>query len=255
MDIDEISKRLKQLPLQVAKLTPCNEKPNAPWDSFFGGNAYWPKNQAYPLSANGQPMTMIAQINCSELKGLEHYPNQGLLQFFIANDDMYGLNFDAPFEESYKNTSGHQVIYHPAFQKNSDDWEVAKAPRKKEYSPISGCYALTIDIQNESLSPTDYRFDTWVVDPMSLSDEVSDWLYDNHLVEGSKLGGYAHFTQEDPRRYANDKEWLLLFQLDSSNDPNIDILWGDCGVGSFFIKADDLDNLDFTRICYSWDCC
>ncbi len=68
---------------------------------------------------------------------------------------------------------------------------------------------------------------------------------------GHKLGGYPFFTQEDPRPRADD--YLLLFQMDSDGDA--DILWGDCGVGNFFIREQDLKNRDFSRVLYSWDCC
>lgn len=255
LGINDISQLLQQHPLQTAKLTPLNQQPQHPWDSFFGGHAYWPNNKGYPLTADGQPMTLIAQINCNDLIGLNGFPNHGLLQFFIANDDMYGLNFDTPFEQSYKNTTGHRVVFHPSFNKNTDEWHVKTFKTTEDFSPISGCYALSVSTVNETPSPTDHRFDQLVIDPMSLSDDVSDWLYDNHRSEGSKIGGYANFTQDDPRRYTKDSGWLLLFQLDSSTYQDINIMWGDCGVGNFFIKPEDLAKLDFSQVCYSWDCC
>ena len=44
---------------------------------------------------------------------------------------------------------------------------------------------------------------------------------------------------------------ILLFQLDTVED----IMWGDSGVGNFFIREEDLKNRDFTRVLYNWDCC
>jgi len=31
-------------------------------------------------------------------------------------------------------------------------------------------------------------------------------------------------------------------------------MWGDCGVGNFFINIEDLKNLDFSDVLYNWDC-
>ena len=44
--------------------------------------------------------------------------------------------------------------------------------------------------------------------------------------------------------------------MDSDMEGKLDyVLWGDCGVGNFFINRRDLENLDFSRILYTWDCC
>ena len=44
---------------------------------------------------------------------------------------------------------------------------------------------------------------------------------------------------------------FLLFQLDSDSDK---VLWGDVGIGNFFINTEKLKNLDFTDVLYNWDC-
>ena len=33
------------------------------------------------------------------------------------------------------------------------------------------------------------------------------------------------------------------------------ILWGDAGAGAFFINSKKLEDLDFSDVLYSWDCC
>ncbi|MBF1069181.1 MAG: DUF1963 domain-containing protein, partial [Prevotellaceae bacterium] len=48
----------------------------------------------------------------------------------------------------------------------------------------------------------------------------------------------------------------LLFQLDSETVDEEEItMWGDCGVGNFFINCEDLKRLDFSNVVYNWDCC
>ena len=44
----------------------------------------------------------------------------------------------------------------------------------------------------------------------------------------------------------------LLFQMISDDDA--DIIWGDMGVGNFFIQPSALRNLDFSQVIYSYDC-
>jgi uncharacterized protein YwqG len=96
----------------------------------------------------------------------------------------------------------------------------------------------------------DYQFDKYL-------SELDESLYEEYAEyfssDGHKLGGYAFFTQEDPRAYLTEGElYRLLLQLDS--DDSIDLMWGDSGVGNFFIKDEDLKNLNFSNVLYNWDC-
>ena len=69
-------------------------------------------------------------------------------------------------------------------------------------------------------------------------------------ASGHKTGGYAFFTQQDPRYRMGGLE--LLFQLDT--DKAIHCMWGDMGVGHFFIQKEDLLSLDFSKTMFHWDC-
>ena len=50
-------------------------------DSKFGGMPYVPKGGSLPTSAEGNPLFMLAQINCEQLPENNIYPKRGLLQF------------------------------------------------------------------------------------------------------------------------------------------------------------------------------
>ena len=71
---------------------------------------------------------------------------------------------------------------------------------------------------------------------------------------GHKIGGYPGFAQWDPRS-SEDTHDVLLFQLDSDMGTDWKILWGDCGIGNFFINWEKLKNCDFSDVLYTWDCC
>ncbi|SUC47704.1 Domain of uncharacterised function (DUF1963) [Providencia stuartii] len=73
------------------------------------------------------------------------------------------------------------------------------------------------------------------------------------MSNGHRIGGYPFFTQTDPREYRKEiQDYVLLLQIDS--DYETGILWGDIGVGNFFIHPEDLKNKDFSKVVYNWDC-
>jgi len=64
------------------------------------------------------------------------------------------------------------------------------------------------------------------------------------------LGGYPQFFQGG---FSSEySEWLTLLTITA--DEEINILYGQGGVGNFFILPQDLANLDFSRVMYAWDC-
>ncbi|MGR5907746.1 DUF1963 domain-containing protein [Bacillus paranthracis] len=67
------------------------------------------------------------------------------------------------------------------------------------------------------------------------------------------MGGYPFFTDRSKgmgRKYQQHD--ILLLQIDT--DDSLNIMWGDSGVANFFIKKEDLLNLDFSNVIYNWDC-
>lgn len=65
--------------------------------SKAGGRGYLPKEQGYPVTEEGKPLSLLTQINFSEMPQMENYPEFGLLAFYVDyQDDLYGLNFENP---------------------------------------------------------------------------------------------------------------------------------------------------------------
>jgi len=70
--------------------------------------------------------------------------------------------------------------------------------------------------------------------------------------EGHKVGGYAYFTQGDPRDNGEgQKDDVQLLQIDTDEE----IMFGDSGIGHIFISPDDLVRKDFGKAYFYWDCC
>lgn len=77
------------------------------FDSKFGGVPYWDKNKEYPQDLEGSKMMLLAQINFDRAEVDERLPQQGMLQFFISNDDLFGADFDKhDVQETFR------IVYH-----------------------------------------------------------------------------------------------------------------------------------------------
>lgn len=188
--------------------------------SKLGGSFYWP-------TENGPEMQFLAQINFEELPENDIFPKTGLLQFFITDDDGYGLFCQ----------EGYKVVYHKDI---SQGYELRK---EFDGSPIeTEDVGMQFELTEEYLTVNDYRFNEDI--------EKTEEIYEAFSGFGSKLLGYPTFTQYDPRN--NNEYDTLLFQLDSDNDH---MMWGDCGVANFFINSKRLKAHDFSDILYNWDCC
>ena len=104
------------------------------------------------------------------------------------------------------------------------------------------------------------------VSPQFLNDKADQGNYNWELhseydtwtqAESHRVGGYPFFTQDDVRGWEHSEplsNYVLLFQLASEyGDEGVELMWGDCGVGNFFIHPDDLANLRFDKaFFYLW---
>lgn len=237
--------------------------------SKYGGIPYWNPAEPYPTDENGEKCVLLAQFNCQQLPPLEGFPKAGLLQFFISNDDAYGLDFDN--QMSQKNW---RVVYHPLVDASITQAMVEElhlpttCSEEDSELPFAGEFQLDFELVDTWLGPCshdDFQQELQKAlvavglplppEGTSLYDIFCEDMY-NQMAdwnEGHWLGGYPYFTQDDPRFSRPDYAACtrLLFQMDSSED----ILWGDMGVGNFFIAPEDLQQLDFSRVLYTWDCC
>ena len=122
------------------------------------------------------------------------------------------------------------------------------------YFPVEKEMALTFETTYEPLSIDDFRSDDHyasILDSIE-DDALEDAFYETLTGDGHKIGGYPFFTQDDPRAYGDyQQSTVLLLQIDSVGDH---IMWGDCGVGNFFITEEELQKKDFSKVLYNWDC-
>lgn len=229
-------------------------RPLALWESKVGGLPYLPKGMAFPTASDGRELFFLAQINFSDLPALPPFPTQGMVQFYIQDDDLYGMDFD-----DGENPDTFRVLYHPNVVRNDAALQT-KFPVLRDYDDLlphhpEESYPLKFALAEEVASVTDYQFFEILGQDFFQQFGEKEWdvmeEYGKMVrPQGHKVGGYAYFTQDDPRRASDPM--LLLFQLDS--DEPMDLMWGDIGVGHFFIREKDLVARDFSRVLYDWDC-
>ena len=235
-------------------------------DSKIEGIPYIPKGKKIPTNSKGQQFMFLAQINCEDLKGLEDFPQEGILQFWILGEDLLGLDFD-----DYTNRDGFDVIYYEKIEDYYSEDEfmemynpykfdlkymetlIASEPCKMKFSlekqKESFNYELLDNLFKEVLEEENIGFN----EKDKLYEEVEK-LYDDEFYEeivGTKCNGFPYFTQWEPRDDEQMKEYdTSLFQIDSGKE----VMIGDSGVMHFFINREKLKNKDFSDIFYHWDC-
>jgi conserved hypothetical protein len=235
-------------------------------DSKIEGIPYIPIGRKIPTNSKGQQFMFLAQINCEDLKGLEDFPQEGILQFWILGEDLLGLDFD-----DYTNRDGFDVIYYEKIEDyySEDEFKemynpykfdlkymetlIASEPCKMKFSlekqKESFNYELLDNLFKEVLEEESLGFN----EKDKLYEEVEK-LYDDEFYEeivGTKCNGFPYFTQWEPRDDKQMKEYdTSLFQIDSGKE----VMIGDSGVMHFFINREKLKNKDFSDVFYHWDC-
>lgn len=273
---DAVLSELDSLPM--IKLTPVKAETDI-YDSKLGGVPYMPKDFPYPTGDSGiyagKPLRLLAQLNFETLPHIEDFPEKGILQFFCSCDSdegMYGLELSYPGRQN-----GFKVIYHenitydrtalitaadlPEFDRDGDfpfEGEFLLKP-----SGVKKCHPTAVDLRfgkafvkaynkmtGANISSVYDAYEGEFADGTTLED-----MFDFIVNYDTCIGGYPDFTQRDPRK-ENDstgKCTIMLFQLSSHTEDNI--MWGDMGVGNFFISPEDLRNRDFSKVIFNWDCC
>ena len=216
-------------------------------------------------------MLLLAQINFDRAGTAAPLPTQGMLQFFIrSDDDVFGACFDG--EDEDKN---FRVIYHGTVDESVTREQVAAlgfldgTGEEKIYTPVYRELAVKVEKAVSYMTLADEQAEPLLKELArslgvefggktsydALNKEDRDYLWDN--IPGGKhwMLGHPYFTQYDPRDPGGPYDTLLL-QIDTDGEGRDDyVMWGDAGVGNFFINREKLEQLDFSDVMYTWDCC
>ncbi|WP_314700254.1 YwqG family protein [uncultured Rothia sp.] len=259
--------------------------------SKFGGRPYLPAGESAPTNEKGEPLGMIAQINCAELPENDFYPTTGLLQFWMDPNDeesLWGFDYENP--TSQKN---FRVIYYETLgEPNPDapfpnvDWDEGGWPIGGfdcESGPLELEYGMTFEVREQGVTASGYDYydvfgakwdETY---PDEKLPEAHENPYKNQArrealyeltepfeseEEYSHVGGYPFFVQNDPRDEFEELRGhtvnLLTIVSESENEENedeeIEIMWGDAGAANWLITPEALAARDFTNVAFEWSC-
>lgn len=216
-------------------------------ESKFLGKPFYTTAKAYPSDKNGKPMVLIAQINFSDVPELEGFPEAGLLQLYFPSDEWYDEgSAEIVYWSEQEMQSEPQLDYSFIKSLNLDELPIWKTHKLD--------FTKAIDTGRSEDSQFGFMFgdeDYWDFEE-KLNDEQRRVFEQYFSSDGHKIGGYADFTQGDPRDYnesqSND---VQLLQIDVDDH----IMFGDSGLGHIFINPKDLAEKRFDKAYFYWDCC
>ena len=211
-----------------------------PTVSKCGGVPYFPVGTPVPP----EPLLFLAQINFAEVPPIDGMPlpRTGILQFWITDDDTWGLY--GP--DGKERTDSHRCIYYPSI----DAPQAPKVPSYERRGPLAtgpNGQRWRFELRREPIATTDVAWQSFEYRELLGDDNDNDNANDELM--GHKIGGYCDFTQWDPRE-ANDP-MLSLLQLGEQGMGG----WGDAGVAHWFIREPDLRGANFSNVLFYWDCC
>lgn len=221
-------------------------------DTKLGGYPYLPKGYEYPNDENGNPYALLFQLNFKDIE-LDGYPKEGILELFVDSDLDYPPKY--------------QVLY---FEHIEENIETEYPDIDLSFFMLHEEYKLELTKTTTYMPFNDYRFDKilsrvakeecgltinhlYSIEEDLNDNEAFDYLVEKMPATYAEIGGYANFTQGDPREGANSDLTECIFKLDSYLDLK-KIMIGDCGIAWLLISPTDLKNREFEKANFDWDC-
>ena len=238
--------------------------------SKIGGKPYLPKDFIWPYYQE-LPLSFLAQINLEEVNSLDKdklLPSKGMLYFFYELEtEEWGYHPESKGCAKvfyYEDISNFSLIDFP-----KDIKDYCKVPEFKV------AFKSNISLPSyENFYLFLKEHDTFKEQDISFSDFIP--LYDELFIPDNnytKLLGYPEVIQNPmeeeceavtrgfnmggiesyPKQYQKEirsasKDWILLFQMDTVETSDYELMFGDSGHIYFWIKKEDLKNKNFDNI-------
>ncbi|MBO9468374.1 DUF1963 domain-containing protein [Tropicibacter sp. R15_0] len=189
------------------------------FESRLGGNPAWPKEHPLPRDSNGDHMVFVFQFNLADFKGLDGFPNSGLLQLFLGNDTnergITGIpEYRKPGDYPLHNGDAFQLVYHDKTDGLVETAYPLPEAEFKVYTPeiAAGRFGILAGEVCQMIPPIDEMHGTDIFNRFASLPEVGDdhWelfgflsetLWREQLDIGLHLGGYANPLQLDQRSF------------------------------------------------------
>ena len=229
------------------KVNLLEEKPSI-LDDKIGGIPYLPVGEEYPKDKNGNELALLIQVNLKNVD-LENYPKKGILEVFIDKEVDYPCVYQIRyFEEGLE------------YQEDLPELDLTQFVVNK---PVK----ISLEKSVDYMPIADYRFEDTMKEvilevtgkEVTDSDEIQELLEDNekefdYINENYiSIGGYANFTQTDPRTYEKKDMTDCLIKIDSYINLR-EFCIGDAGILFVLIKPEDIKDCNFENAFVDWDC-
>ena len=243
--------------------------------SKIGGKPYLPKDFIWPYY-QGLPLSFLAQISLEEVSLLDKdklLPSTGMLYFFYELETQ-------EWGYSPQNKGCAKVFYF----EDSSNFELIDFPKNMEDD--YKIPEFKINFKSNISLPSYEDFFNLVEDKEELKDITENEFYDIYhsaydelskkylvpiekyikllaypdiiqnsmeeecaaIARGFNMGGIGY-----PKKYKEEikkasKDWILLFQMDTVETSDYELMFGDSGHIYFWIKKEDLANKNFENI-------
>jgi len=237
------------------------------WQSKFPGQnyspsglPYLPKGTDYPTTPAGDYLHLLAQINFAEAPSLSGFPDRGILQFYVADQELWGCpypNYGEDFEQNWHRQNSFRLLYfpNPDLDENNlvtDFSFLAEMEKQEDFYPQE-CSRIQWRKNYAPMPSWDYRFYNAMFrdfNPKEVHKIRAEFEEDYRLLEPSctdaQIGGYASFAQEDPR------DGLSLANIDEPVDTLLLSVSMPENVLLFYIQSSALAQQDFSRVLYTF---
>ncbi|WP_419823430.1 YwqG family protein [Anoxybacterium hadale] len=237
-------------------------KPDLPADFEW----FYYKGESYDGIIERRPLSFLAHINCEEANKFDKdnlLPSKGMIYFFY---ELASTTWG--FDPNDKGSS--RVYYYPGniSELKSTDFpsDLIEEYKLPEMSIVFSSKNELPDFEEFIEWHNEFGYDKWdaydearnKIIPESDEVSINKLLGYANLIQGGMLlsceetsnGVYTGTTTEIPvdklQQYKeNCTKWQLLFQLESIEAENYEMLWGDVGRIYFYIMAEDLLKLNF----------
>lgn len=215
--------------------------------SKHGGQPDVPEDFQWPLDNNNRPLSLLLQINCSDLTSLvseDYLPKSGHLYFFYELGEQNWEGAENSIRVIYIDTR-YKELHRIDFPKT-----LANEFRLKERVisfKTKDSYPSFQDLSNQN---SEYQH---IIDKVESFNEARNRLQSESSINAiGTMFGYADLIHDVIVNDLNVN--ILLLQLFSIEDDAYELLFGDCGNIYFYISPQDLKNKDFKNLKFELQC-
>lgn len=254
---------------------------DAPGGTRFGGRPDVPGDFVWPVFETGsfdddevkpRPLSFLAQFNCSGITALDRdglLPQTGLLSFFYElGSQRWGYD---PGDRGCARVYWFEDI---SALSQAEFPEALEADYRLPAAGISAKVERSMPGWEDASLVERISYEAWRTlaeaagweDPGNCS-RLLGWpnVIQNNMTKecelvsrGHYLGGGWESVPEADRSAAERTSldgWLLLFQLDTVELDDFELMFGDCGRIYFYIRREDLVERRFDRVWLILQCC